>query len=109
MGGGVWKARRAADLDVDEIADYIGSGSTDAAVRFVRAVQEAYELLAEYPRAGPVRRARSPALAKLRFWPLGGSFANYLVLYLERDYGVEILRVVHGARDVDRIVEETHP
>ncbi|CAA9424188.1 MAG: hypothetical protein AVDCRST_MAG64-3502 [uncultured Phycisphaerae bacterium] len=101
----VWKARGAADQDVDDIATLIAAGSTDAAVRFVNTGRAAYELLAEHPRAGPLRNARSPHLAGLRFWPLGGSFSSYLILYLERDYGVDILRVVHGARDVDELVK----
>lgn len=77
MTGGVWKTRLIADHDVDEIADYIRADNPDAAVRFVRAVQEAYDLLASYPRAGPARRTRSPRLAGLRHWPMGGSFSNY--------------------------------
>jgi toxin ParE1/3/4 len=102
MATRVWKARAAADQDVDDIADHIrAGGGADAAVRFIRSVRDAYELLAEHPRAGPARIARSPHLANLRFWPLGGSFSSYLILYIEREYGVEILRVVHGARDVD--------
>lgn len=105
MTGGVWKTRLTADQDVDDIADHIRADNQDAAVRFVGAVQEAYALLAHYPRAGPARRTRSPRLAGLRHWPLGGSFSNYLIFYLERDFGVEILRVVHGARDLERIIE----
>jgi plasmid stabilization system protein ParE len=32
------------------------------------------------------------------------AFGNYLVYYRQIDDGVEILHVVHGARDQDRIV-----
>lgn len=106
MGRGTWKARRAADHDVDGIADFIAARNPDAAERFVIRVKESFELLAEFPQAGRARRARSPELEGLRCWPLGGRFSNYLILYLERDFGVEILRVLHAARDVDRVVDE---
>ena len=102
---GRWKTRLTADQDVNDIADYIRADNIDAAIRFITTVREAYDLLAEFPRAGPLRQARSTRLAELRCWPLGGRFANYLILYMERDFGVEILRVVHGARDVTRIVD----
>ena len=105
MSAGTWKIRAAADRDVDEIAETIAADNVDAAIRFVRAVRDAYELLGSFPRAGAIREARSDELRGLRSWPLGGQFANYLILYLERDFGVEILRVVHGACDVQAIVD----
>jgi toxin ParE1/3/4 len=105
VSAGIWKARLVADHDVDEIAGTIAVDNLDAAIRFLTAVRHAYELLASFPRAGAIRRAQSDELRGLRSWPLGGHFANYLILYLERDFGVEILRVVHGARDVQGIID----
>ncbi len=102
---GIWKARLAADQDIDEIADHIRADSVEAAIRFVRVVRDAFDLLAMFPRAGPVRKAKSAELAGLRSWPLGGRFSNYLIFYIEREYGVEILRVLHGMRDVDSIID----
>jgi toxin ParE1/3/4 len=105
VNAGTWKARAIADRDVDEIAETIAADNVDAAVRFIHAVRDAYELLGSFPRAGAVRDDKSGELRGLRSWPLGGHFANYLILYLERDFGVEILRVVHGARDVQAIID----
>jgi toxin ParE1/3/4 len=33
-------------------------------------------------------------------------FENYLVFYRSTDVGIEVLRVLHGARDVDAIVQD---
>ena len=100
-----WKVRLAADLDIDEIADRIAADNVDAAIRFVLKVRAAYEVLAQFPRAGQRRRTQDPDLS-VRSWPLGGHFASYLILYVERDYGVEILRVVHGAQNLERLIGE---
>jgi toxin ParE1/3/4 len=105
VSAATWKARAAADRDVDEIAETIAADSVDAAIRFIHSVRDAYELLASFPRAGAIREAKSGDLHGLRSWPLGGHFANYLILYLERDFGAEILRVIHGARDVQVIID----
>lgn len=40
----------------------------------------------------------------MRLSPLPG-FHNYLIFYRETEETVEILRVVHGARDYERIME----
>jgi toxin ParE1/3/4 len=101
-----WKVRVVADRDIDQIAEHIAADNIDAAIRFVSKVRAAYELLSQFPKAGQRRRGSIPRLGQIRSWPLGGHFANYLILYAERDYGVEILRVVHGAQDVDRLVDE---
>jgi toxin ParE1/3/4 len=104
MKRGIWKARAAAENDIDEISLYIAEDSPVAAERFIRAVHESFDLLAQFPRLGQKRTAASRKLASLRTWPIGGSFHRYLIIYLEQDYGVEVLRVVHGMRDIERLI-----
>lgn len=48
---------------------------------------------------------RDEASVGIRQWRLPG-FENYLIFYRPLDDGVEILRVLHGARDIQRIFEE---
>jgi plasmid stabilization system protein ParE len=31
-------------------------------------------------------------------------YRNYLIFYLASDSGIDVLRVFHGARDVDRLI-----
>jgi toxin ParE1/3/4 len=95
--------RLQADLDVDQIADYIGERNPTAGRKFILAVRKEFEFLSRWPRAGS-ERARVPKQLKgLRSWPVKG-FRNYLIL--PNDDNIEIIRVLHGARDVDRIIIE---
>jgi plasmid stabilization system protein ParE len=43
-------------------------------------------------------------LAELRFLPLFSPFAKYLVFYRPVANGIEIFRVLHGARDIEGIL-----
>ena len=91
-----------AKSDVDDIADFIAADGIDVALRFYQAAQDAFTLLADFPGAGARQPVPDPAFSELRTWPITG-FRNYLICYLPRADGVEVLRVVHGARDVNRV------
>jgi len=71
--------------------------------RFHDATERAFRLLAEYPAAGPRRLSRHPDLQGMRSWPITG-FRNYLVFYRTVETDIEIVRVLHGARDVEQVV-----
>lgn len=62
--------------------------------------------LAAMPRMGAQRQSQHPKLKDLRSWPIGG-YRNYLIFYLTLRNGIDVLRIIHGARDVDRIVERS--
>ena len=98
--------RAQAELDVDEIAARIAENNLDAALRFLRAVENAYELLAAWPRIGTRRIARNPSLCGLRSYPIR-RFRNYLIFYLPFEDGVEIVRVIHGARDLPVVLRRS--
>ena len=94
-----------ADADVDEAADhYADHGGLDLGLRFLNAVQEAYDFIAENPQAGPGGHYQDSHLQKLRRWPVPG-FENYLVFYHLVGDCVEIVRVLHGARDIEVLLE----
>jgi toxin ParE1/3/4 len=95
----------AAARDMEEQADYLAQRSLDAATRFARAVEETFQQLASMPGMGSPREFRNPALAGLRVWRLRG-FENYLIFYRPVEQGVEVLRVLHAARDIQSILEE---
>ena len=65
--------------------------------------QAAFDFLAATPGAGPRVEPSVDAIPDLRFWSLAG-FRSYLVLYRPIGDGVEILRVIHGARDIGSIM-----
>jgi toxin ParE1/3/4 len=101
MGHGV---TRKPDVrrDLSEQADYIARGSVDAASRFLDAVEATFEFLADNCDIGQVCAFEDPRTLGLRVWPIRG-FPNHLVFYLPTKDGVDIIRVLHGARDLNSI------
>jgi toxin ParE1/3/4 len=73
----------------------------EIALRFYDAIDETTKLLAWMPRLGKQRIAQDPTLAELRSWSVKG-FGDYLIFYLPRKRGIEVLHVVHGSRDLPR-------
>jgi len=94
-----------ARIDLLEYFIYIGERNLDAAERFLVAAEEACRKLSEMPGMGRLREFAQPELAGIRSWPIGG-FENYLIFYRETSEGVDVLRVIHGARDIDRLFEK---
>jgi toxin ParE1/3/4 len=52
------------------------------------------------PEAGGVCELRAPAAAGLRMWPIRG-FEKHVIFYRPTPTGVEIVRVLHGARNLE--------
>lgn len=88
----------AAYRDLESIADYIQQRNRAAAHRFLIAAEKAFNLLASQPLLGEV--FPHPMYPELRFWTLGRRFRNYVVFYRPVAEGIEIFRVLHGARDL---------
>src|SRR5438876_1121763 len=92
-----------ADQDVKEISEYIGHRNAIAAKRFLKVLKKTFEKLAFWPALGAAWEGG--AVPDLRFWPLP-RYKNYVIFYRPIVNGVEILRVVHGARDYPNLLEE---
>jgi toxin ParE1/3/4 len=86
----VFRSQRA-DHDIEEIAVYITQDNPYAAIRWIDALEKKINALGDMPSIGSLR---SDIKADLRSW----AFGNYLILYREVESGVEILRILHGAR-----------
>lgn len=80
-----------AEEDLIEIWTYVASDNPTAADRLLDRIDEVCGRLAENPRMGP---ARPDLAAGLRYFVTGA----HLVIYREAVGGVEIVRVIHGAR-----------
>ncbi|MBA3915713.1 MAG: type II toxin-antitoxin system RelE/ParE family toxin [Acidobacteriales bacterium] len=83
-----------ADGDLDAIWEYISQDSVDAAERWVDSMFEAFATVAASPGIG--HRRKDLTTYPVLFWPVG----NYLVIYREQAGLVEMVAVVHGARDM---------
>jgi len=72
--------------------------------RFESAAEESFEQVVENPGVGSPTRFRSARLQGLPVSRIRG-FEKHLVLYREVDDAVEVVRVLHGARDIEAILE----
>lgn len=89
----------------DHIFVYIGERNMDAAERFLRAVDADLKRLAEMPNIGSRRESDHPRLAGVRSLPVSG-FRNFLIFYRSTDSELQLLRVIHGARDIERAFDD---
>jgi toxin ParE1/3/4 len=88
--------RPRAKADLSEIWDYIADDCEARADAFIDTIDRKIRALAEQPNMG---RARDELETGLRSFPVG----RYIIFYLSLPEGVEIVRVLHGARDLDAI------
>ncbi|MBI2432881.1 MAG: type II toxin-antitoxin system RelE/ParE family toxin [Candidatus Hydrogenedentes bacterium] len=96
--------RESAKRDIIDLAGYIAQDNLDAAERFITAAEGAFQFLLQTPGAGARREYLNPALSGLRMWPIRG-FKKYLVFYREGPETLEIIRVLHNARDIETIFQ----
>lgn len=91
--------------DLEHRSDYIYQHNPRAALRFLDAAEATIRHLATSPGIGTSYDPDHPALAELRFFPIT-RFKNDLVFYRPLADGIEVLRVLHGAQDIHRILTE---
>ena len=95
-----------ASNDLDNEFDYLVERNTEAARRFYAAAQETFSSLAEIPGTGVLRDYQNPQFAGMRMRAIKG-FRNYLAFYLTIDDSIQVLRVLHGTQDIERIFSPT--
>lgn len=81
-----------AQDDYREIWRYIAADSPEAADRLLRKIDAKLELYAEHPGMGRARDSLAPGLRSF-------SVGRYLVFYRATPDGIELVRVLHGARN----------
>jgi toxin ParE1/3/4 len=93
-----YRVSEEARKDLDEIWLYIAQDNPDAADRFVSALVSRFPMLATQAEAG---RSRKELSENLRSHAVG----NYVIFYRQIINGIEIHRVLHGARDLPPLFE----
>ena len=84
---------RESQADYNEIWDYIAQRDITSADRLVDSFDVALATLATAPKVG---RTVEFLGKDLRSFPIG----NYLLFYRALPDGIELIRVLHGARDI---------
>jgi toxin ParE1/3/4 len=93
-----------AEQDIEEQADHLRQhADLETGGRFHAAALNEILVLLDAPLMGRPRRFRHARLAGLRQWRVSG-FEKVLIFYRQTEEGIEVLRVLHGARDVARIL-----
>jgi len=90
------RTRPQAEADLEEIWWYIARDSPDAADGFLDQIEERCAVLAQFPLMGTAREDLLPFLRSL-------VVGSYVVFYLPVNGGIEIVRVLHGRRDLDAL------
>jgi toxin ParE1/3/4 len=93
-----YRVSDAAVADLEEIWLFIAQDNPEVADRFVRTIVARFAKLAAMPYLG---RQRAELSTGLRSFPVG----SYVVFYRPMDNGVEVVRVLHGARDLPPLFE----
>ena len=89
----------SAEADLAEIWEYIARDSPENADRFVyRIFQICQESLASSPNMGRPREELALRLRSL-------IFEDYIIFYRPIENGVEIVRVLHGRRDIEELFD----
>ncbi len=104
MKGAKVTIKPQARLELLQIFIHIGEQNLSAAEKFTAAAEADCETLARMPGIGRMREFARPDLSDIRSWPIGG-FNDYLIFYRPTASGIDVLRVIHGARDIDRIFD----
>ena len=86
-----------AGADIDDIWLFIAEDDPNAADRFHDILMSKITLLATQPLMGRERDELGPGL---RSFPIG----RYVVFYRDTADFLEVLRVLHGARDIESVL-----
>ncbi|NEP08848.1 MAG: type II toxin-antitoxin system RelE/ParE family toxin [Symploca sp. SIO2C1] len=97
--------RPRASQDLDEHFAYIAQNNPDLALKFFDAVRQTFAKLAQMSGMGSAYPSTNPRLEGLRKWPVKG-FKKHQIFYLSFDNYIEIVRILHAARDIEGILEK---
>ena len=83
--------------DLEDIWEYVAQSNPEAANKLIKLITGKFKLLRDHPQIG---REENRLLGALRSFPV----SSYIIFYKPFDNGVEILRILHAARDIEKIL-----
>lgn len=84
----------------------VGEASEETAERFLDAVDESLSKLAEMPLMERILDLNHNELKGVHVWRVKG-FEKWPIFYKPINGGIEIIRVLHGSRDIQKALNET--
>ncbi len=94
-----------AQVDIDAITAYLDDDQRNAGDRFLDDLSHVLDRITTFPQAGPLHPVTHPELSGLRRIVLRSFPVS--VFYRVRPAAIEIIRVLHQARDLKRLLETT--
>lgn len=99
--------REAAKRDLmQQWVWYAENASFEVADRFLKAADDTLNLLSFQPDLGTAFPVRKPELQNMRRFPVSDGFGKILLFYFPMRDGVDLVRVMHASRDLERILAE---
>jgi len=93
------------ETDIADLAEYLFERSEAIARRFVEQADFTIKELAKTPGIGSPKPYRAKKLAGMRSWWVKG-FPKHLILYKLVEGGILVVAIVHGARNIPRILRD---
>ncbi len=90
--------------DIVNIYGYIHERSPQSAERVLEAIERTIKSLGDMPGIGRRWDSHDPRLEGMRVAVIS-PYRNYLIFYRPVANGIEVYRVVHGAQELERIIE----
>jgi len=87
-----------AESDLEQIATYIADRNPEAALHFIQELREKCESLSDAPRGYPLVPRYEHLGIRRR------PFGNYLIFYRVGTDLIEVVHVLHGARDYEPLL-----
>jgi toxin ParE1/3/4 len=97
--------RPQVERDLIEIGTFIAQDKLPPAERFLKVAEETMGRLSAMPGMGRTWDSSLPHLSGIRVLPMPSGFRNYLIFYRPIEDGIEVLAIMHGARNLGAALE----
>lgn len=86
-----------AEIDLLDIWCSVGQESITAADKLLESLEKKFQTLSIHPQMGRIREEFSRSLRSF-------STGTYVIFYKPIEDGIEVIRVLHGARDIESLL-----
>ena len=96
---GTAKFTSISKQDLKEIRDFIAQDNPKTATKYMGILKQRCTMLADAPGLGVCREQ----YCGLHKFPVG----SYLIFYRPSKTGIEVIRIIHGSRDIEAILNSS--
>ncbi len=92
--------------DLTEHFAFIAQDKIVPAQRLLVVAQKSFARLATSPFLGLAWNSKRPHLRGIRYYPMPAPYRSYIIFYRVSPEGIEVLAVLHGARDLESALRD---